>query len=36
MKLIALLHKYHIRQLFFPNIISIFINPLLSYQEGDA
>jgi SAM-dependent methyltransferase len=34
MKLISTLRKYHIRQLFFPNIVSIFINPFYLIRRG--
>jgi SAM-dependent methyltransferase len=34
MKLISILRKYHIRQLFFPNIVSIFINPFYLIRRG--
>lgn len=34
MKIISALRKYHIRQLFFPNIISVFINPFYLIRRG--
>ena len=36
MKLIAQLRKYHVRQLFLPNVFSILINPFYLYRAGMA